>query len=103
MGGMTQTVTDSISATRVGRPIRIPALSDNYVWLLPYAEGLAAAVVLCLDERHVKLVGRVRQLLSAGHTGRAGAHDQDSLLLRRLLGCRHGGLEGYECSVVCWA
>ena len=44
MEGMTQTVTDSISATRVGRPIRIPALSDNYVWLLPYAEGRAAVI-----------------------------------------------------------
>ena len=25
-------------------PVRIPALSDNYVWLLPYAPGLAAVV-----------------------------------------------------------
>ncbi len=26
------------------KPVRIPALSDNYVWLLPYAPGLAAVV-----------------------------------------------------------
>ncbi|MFN7398383.1 MAG: hydroxyacylglutathione hydrolase [Sandaracinobacter sp.] len=25
-------------------PVRIPALSDNYVWLLPYAPGLAAVI-----------------------------------------------------------
>ena len=27
-------------------PIRIPALSDNYVWLLPYADGKAAVELL---------------------------------------------------------
>lgn len=28
----------------MAEPVRIPALSDNYVWLLPYAPGLAAVV-----------------------------------------------------------
>jgi hydroxyacylglutathione hydrolase len=31
-------------------PVRIPALSDNYVWLLPYAPGLAAVVDPAVSE-----------------------------------------------------
>ncbi|TPE61406.1 hydroxyacylglutathione hydrolase [Sandaracinobacter neustonicus] len=40
---MVQESTQAASAV-IARPIRIPALSDNYIWLLPYAAGRAAVI-----------------------------------------------------------
>ncbi len=38
-------------------PVRIPALSDNYVWLLPYAPGLAAVVDPAVAEPVLEAAG----------------------------------------------
>ena len=41
----------------MSEPVRIPALSDNYVWLLPYSPGLAAVIDPAVAEPVLEAAG----------------------------------------------